>query len=131
MTQPPSPSTRITALDDATYPAYAVGAAAEAIGVTAAFLRSAEAAGLFEAHRSDGGHRRYSREDLHRADRARQLVNEGIRMDAAVRIVGLEFQLAAAQAMIEILRRSTTASRHGGPDSEPPRPPNQPPARAS
>ena len=80
---------------------------------TPAFLRSAEAAGLFEAHRSDGGHRRYSREDLQRADRVRQLVDEGIRMDAAVRIVGLEFQLAAAHTMIETLRRKADPPKQG------------------
>jgi len=90
-----------------------MGAAAGAIGVTPAFLRAAEAAGLFEAHRSDGGHRRYSRDDLQRADRARSLVDDGIRMDAAVRIVRLEYQLAAANAMIELLRRKTDRTRSG------------------
>jgi MerR family transcriptional regulator, heat shock protein HspR len=104
MAEPLRPD-RTAALDDATFPGYAMGAAAQAIGVTPAFLRSAEAAGLFEAARSDGGHRRYSREDLRRADRARQLVDDGIRMDAAARIVSLEYQLAAAQAMIEVLQR--------------------------
>jgi DNA-binding transcriptional MerR regulator len=103
----PHPIDKVSALDDGAYPAYAMGAAADAIGVTPAFLRSAEAAGLFEAHRSAGGHRRYSRDDLRRADRTRQLIDEGIRMDAAVRIVSLEHQLSAAQAMIDILRRRT------------------------
>jgi MerR family transcriptional regulator, heat shock protein HspR len=95
---------RTPALEDASFPGYAMGAAATAIGVTPAFLRSAEAAGLFDIHRSDGGHRRYSRDDLHRADRARQLLDQGIRMDAAARIVTLEYQLAAAHAMIDLLR---------------------------
>jgi MerR family transcriptional regulator, heat shock protein HspR len=104
MSDPIRPSDSRSPLDDGGYPGYAMAAAAEAIGVTPAFLRSAEAAGLFEAHRSSGGHRRYSRDDLHRADRTRHLVNEGIRMDAAVRIVNLESQLAAANAMIQILR---------------------------
>lgn len=99
------PVDRTAALDDAAFPGYAMGAAAAAIGVTPAFLRAAEAAGLFDVARSDGGHRRYSRDDLHRADRARQLVDDGVRMDAAVRIVSLEYQLAAAHAMIEVLRR--------------------------
>jgi MerR family transcriptional regulator/heat shock protein HspR len=93
------------ALDDAGYPAYAMGAAADALGVTPAFLRAVETAGLFEAHRSGGGHRRYSREDLQRADRARHLVDDGMRLDAAVRIVSLEYQLAAATLMIDVLRR--------------------------
>jgi len=102
----PRPLDRTRALDDTSFPGYAMGAAADAIGVTPAFLRAAEAAGLFDVARSGGGHRRYSRDDLHRADRARQLVDTGIRMDAAARIVNLEYQLAAAHAMINVLRRA-------------------------
>lgn len=101
----PRPSDRTASLGDTSFPGYAMGAAANAIGVTPAFLRAAEAAGLFEISRSDGGHRRYSLDDLHRADRARQLVDDGIRVDAAVRIVSLEHQLVVANAMIETLRR--------------------------
>jgi DNA-binding transcriptional MerR regulator len=107
------PANRTAALDDDAFPGYAMGAAAQAIGVTPAFLRAAEAAGLFDAHRSNGGHRRYSRDDLHRAGRARQLLDEGIAMDAAVRIVSLEVQLAAAHTMIDILRRKTERHRRG------------------
>jgi DNA-binding transcriptional MerR regulator len=103
----PGPLARTPALDDAGFPGYAMGAAADAIGVTPEFLRAAEAAGLFEVARSAGGHRRYSRDDLHRADRARQLVDNGIRMDAAVRIVSLEYELAAAHETIDTLRRRT------------------------
>ena len=44
--------------DDADYPAYSMGRAADIIGVTAAFLRSLGAAGLIEPERSLGGHRR-------------------------------------------------------------------------
>lgn len=102
----PRPPDRTAALDDTSFPGYSMGAAAEAIGVTPAFLRAAEAAGLFEISRSGGGHRRYSRDDLHRADRARQLVDDGIQVDAAVRIVSLEYQLAAANLTIEALRRA-------------------------
>jgi MerR family transcriptional regulator, heat shock protein HspR len=111
MAEASGPMDRTAALDDASFPAYAMGPAASAIGVTPAFLRAAEAAGLFDVARSDGGHRRYSRADLHRADRARQLVDDGIRMDAAVRIVSLEYQLQAANAMIDLLRRDA-----GSPD---------------
>lgn len=105
MEQLPDPVSKPSALDNDAYSGYTMGAASQALGVTPALLRSAEAAGLFQAHRSAGGHRRYSRDDLERADRTRHLIDEGIRMDAAVRIVSLEFQLAAAHAMIDILRR--------------------------
>ena len=112
MDKPPRPPNRTAALDDSSFPGYTMGAAAEAIGVTPAFLRAAEAAGLFEISRSGGGHRRYSRDDLHRADRARQLVDDGIRVDAAARIVSLEYQLAAANAMIEAMRHETVRRPH-------------------
>ncbi|WP_155368716.1 MerR family transcriptional regulator [Catellatospora vulcania] len=105
MTEPARTATNTGSLDDAAFPADAMGPAAKAIGVTPGFLRAAETAGLFESHRSEGGHRRYSRDDLRRADRARHLVDEGLRMDAVVRIIDLEYQLAAASAMIEILRQ--------------------------
>jgi DNA-binding transcriptional MerR regulator len=105
MTTPRKSAGRVAALHNAEFPAYSMSAATGAIGVTPAFLRAAEAAGLFEAARSGGGHRRYSRHDLERANRARQLVDDGIRLDAAARIVSLEYQLAAAQAMIKTLRR--------------------------
>jgi DNA-binding transcriptional MerR regulator len=101
----PRSESEMSALDDGAYPGYSMGAAAGAIRVTPAFLRSAEAAGLFHAHRSTGGHRRYSRDDLHRAERARHLLDDGIGMDAAVRIVTLEYELAAAQRTIAVLRQ--------------------------
>jgi len=109
--QPPRPMSKASAFDDGAFPGYAMSAAAQTLGVTPAFLRSAEAAGLFSAHRSAGGHRRCSRDDLQRADRTRQLVDEGIRVDAAVRIVILEYQLAAARPMIDILRRAGPPKR--------------------
>ena len=116
MAELPRPLNRAAALDDASFPGYAMGAAADAIGVTPAFLRAAEAAGLFDVARSDGGHRRYSRDDLHRADRARRLVDDGIRLDAAVRIVSLEYQLAAAHEMIDLLRRQADSPKRGRPE---------------
>jgi hypothetical protein len=91
-------------LDD-DYPAYTMGRAAEMIGVTAAFLRSLGEAGLLEPQRSAGGHRRYSRHQLRLAVRARELVDEGLPLLAACRIVTLEDRLEAAQRRIAELER--------------------------
>jgi MerR family transcriptional regulator, heat shock protein HspR len=85
-----------TTFDDADFPAYTMGRAAEMIGVTPAFLRSLGAAGLIEPQRSLGGHRRYSRHQLQLAGRVRQLLDEGMPLAAACRIVNLEDRLAAA-----------------------------------
>jgi len=89
-----------SAFDDADYPAYTMGRAADMIGVTPAFLRSLGVAGLIEPQRSTGGHRRYSRHQLQLAVRVRQLLDEGILLAAACRIVTLEDRLAAAHRRI-------------------------------
>ena len=95
--------------EDADFPAYTMGRAAEMIGVTPAFLRSLGAAGLIEPERSIGGHRRYSRHQLHLAGRVRQLLDEGIALTAACRIVTLEDRLAAAHRRIVELGGTLTA----------------------
>ncbi len=98
-----------TTFDDADYPAYTMGRAADMIGVTPAFLRSLGAAGLIEPERSDGGHRRYSRHQLQLAGRVRQLLDDGILLAAACRIVTLEDRLAAAHRHIIDLGGTLTA----------------------
>lgn len=91
------------AFDDVHYPAFTMGRAAELLGVTPAFLRSLGVAGFIEPHRSLGGHRRYSRDQLRLARRVRHLLDEGMSLAAACRIVTLEEQLAAAQARLREL----------------------------
>lgn len=82
--------------DDDDYPAFTMGRAAEMLGTTPGFLRSLDEAKLITPQRSDGGHRRYSRYQLRLAARARELVDQGIALDAACRIIILEDQLAEA-----------------------------------
>jgi DNA-binding transcriptional MerR regulator len=95
--------------DDADYPAYTMGRAAEMLGVTPAFLRSLGTAGLIEPQRSLGGHRRWSRHQLLLAGRVRQLLDEGLPLAAACRIVTLEDRLAAAHRRIIELGGTLTA----------------------
>jgi hypothetical protein len=83
-------------LDDEDYPAYIMGRAAEMLGTTPGFLRSLDEAKLIAPQRSPGGHRRYSRYQLRLAARVRELLDEGIALDAACRIIILEDQLAEA-----------------------------------
>jgi MerR family transcriptional regulator, heat shock protein HspR len=90
----------VNQLDDENYPAVTMGQAAELLQVPPAFLRSLDAAGVLNPHRSDGGHRRYSRLQLEIASRIRQLSDEGVTLDAAARIVVLQDELSAARARI-------------------------------
>lgn len=105
--EPDGPQAR---LDDEDYPAYSMGRAAEILGVTQAFLRSLETAGLITPQRSQGGHRRYSRYQLRLAQRARELLDAGTPVDAACRIIILEDQLAEAQAINARLRQERDAT---------------------
>lgn len=80
--------------DDTDFPAYTMGRATELVGATQPFLRSLEESGLITPTRSDGGHRRYSRAQLRQAARARELVDQGMPVWGACRIIALEDQLA-------------------------------------
>jgi DNA-binding transcriptional MerR regulator len=81
---------------DEDYPAYTMGRAAEMVGVSQDFLRRLGDAKLIAPLRSPGGHRRYSRYQLCLAARAKQMCDDGTAMEAAVRIIILEDQLAEA-----------------------------------
>lgn len=101
-------------LDDQDYPALTMGQAAELLEVQPAFLRSLDAAGVFTPHRSSGGHRRYSRRQLALAARVRELVGQGMTLEAAARIVGLQDQLDTAHARIDELE-----THHDAPSGAP------------
>lgn len=90
-------------LDDEDYPAVTMGQAAELLEVNPAFLRSLDAAGVLAPQRSGGGHRRYSRRQLALAARLRELIDDGMTLDAAVRIVGLQDELRSARTRIDEL----------------------------
>jgi DNA-binding transcriptional MerR regulator len=85
-------------LDDEDYPAVAMGQAAELLGVQPAFLRSLDNAGVLRPHRTEGGHRRYSRRQLALAARLRELLDEGHSLASARAICGLEDRLRASDA---------------------------------
>ncbi|HZA17411.1 MAG TPA: helix-turn-helix domain-containing protein [Pseudonocardiaceae bacterium] len=70
-----------------------VSQAAELLGVQPAFLRRLDAAGVVPSDRSVGGHRRYSRRQLVRAARMRELFDQGHTLAAATQILDLQDDL--------------------------------------
>ena len=105
----------VSRLDDQDYPAVTMGQAAELLGVQPAFLRSLDAAGVLTPQRSGGGHRRYSRRQLALAARMRELFDQGMTLDAAARIVGLQDELDTARARIGELEAQQTVPRESDP----------------
>ena len=91
-------------LDDPDFPALTMSQAAALLGVQAAFLRSLDTAGVIRPHRSPGGHRRYSRQQLALAARLRGLLDEGHTLASAEVILGLQDELAEAREEVSTLR---------------------------
>ncbi|MGY1640976.1 helix-turn-helix domain-containing protein [Geodermatophilus sp. SYSU D00703] len=107
-------------LDDPDFPALTMSQAAALLGVQAAFLRSLDASGVLQPHRSPGGHRRYSRHQLSLAARLRGLLDEGHTLASAEVILGLQDELADARADSERLQR--TVDRLRGREDDPAEP---------
>jgi MerR family transcriptional regulator, heat shock protein HspR len=84
-------------LNDPDYPAYTTGRAAEVLGVQQAFLRALDAVGAVTPERSAGGHRRYTRRQLAFAGRIRELFDQGHSLASALRILGLQDDVAGLQ----------------------------------
>jgi MerR family transcriptional regulator/heat shock protein HspR len=108
----------VNRLDDQDYPAVTMGQAAELLDVAPAFLRSLDAADEVRPARSAGGHRRYSRRQLEHAARLRALLDQGLTLDAARRVVRLEDEverltdeLTAARGRIDELESHRTGRR--------------------
>jgi DNA-binding transcriptional MerR regulator len=106
-------------LDDDDYPLMTMGQAAELLDVQPAFLRSLDAAGVLKPERSGGGHRRYSRRQLMLAVRMRALFDEGLTLDAAARIVGLQDELGSAKARIAELEAQADKAAKAATDVDP------------
>jgi MerR family transcriptional regulator, heat shock protein HspR len=112
----------LSRLDDEDYPMMTMGQAAQLLDVQPAFLRSLDAAGVLQPERSVGGHRRYSRRQLALVARLRELFDEGLTLDAAARIVGLQDALETAQARIaELETRLDREDREDGAAARPDR----------
>jgi excisionase family DNA binding protein len=107
----PTDGDPLSRLDDPDFPALTMSQAAELLGVQAAFLRSLDAAGVLEPHRSSGGHRRYSRAQLGLAARLRELLDDGHTLSSAGVILALQDELADARADADRLRTERDRAR--------------------
>jgi DNA-binding transcriptional MerR regulator len=105
----------VSRLDDPDYPTLTMSQAAKLLGVQAAFLRSLDTSGILQPFRSPGGHRRYSRHQLGIAARMRGLLDDGHSLASAETIVGLQDELATAQADADRLRSDVAKLRSGLP----------------
>jgi DNA-binding transcriptional MerR regulator len=101
---------------DADRGVYGISVAAELVGMGVQNLRLYESRGLLEPHRTDGGTRRYSANDLDRLRRIGQLLAAGLNLAGVAMVLDLEgenAQLRAEKEQRAADRRRRAARRSG------------------
>jgi DNA-binding transcriptional MerR regulator len=94
------------------HPVYGISVAAELTGVAPQALRDYESKGLLDPHRTEGGTRRYSRDDIDRVHAISGLLASGANLAAVRRILQLEGEVdrltAELQAAREVMAKRRT-----------------------
>lgn len=83
---------------------FAISVVSEMVAMPAQNLRVYERHGLVEPDRTDGGTRRYSRDDVARLHRIRDLLAEGLNLAGVARVLALEAEVDRLRAECERLR---------------------------
>lgn len=92
--RPPTPPLPI---DDHGVALYTIGQVADMLGVQQAYLRRLDAEGVVRPARSDGGQRRYSRDEIDQAHRVSALTGDGLTLAWVQRLMLLEAEVAELQ----------------------------------
>jgi DNA-binding transcriptional MerR regulator len=96
---------RSLAFDDEHAPLYGVGQVAAMLQVQPAFIRRLDTEGVVQPQRSDGGQRRYSREEVVRVQRVSQMAGEGMTLAGIRRILVLEQEIRELKRQLEEARK--------------------------
>ncbi len=92
------------ALDDDYAPLYTIGQVAGMLDVQPAFLRRLDSEEVVQPARSDGGQRRYTRQEVRKVERIVALTGEGMTIAGIRRILLLEAQVLDLQRQVAELR---------------------------
>ncbi len=93
------------------HPIYGISVAAELTGVSPQALRDYESKGLLEPHRTGGGTRRYSRDDVDRVHAISGLLANGANLAAVERILQLEGEVDRLTAQLQAAREVSAKRR--------------------
>ena len=98
------------AFDDEHAPLYTVGQVAGMLDVQPAFLRRLDAEEVVQPARSEGGQRRYSRNEVALVQHVSQMADAGMTLAGIRRILVLEAELAALRQQLAELRAAAGPS---------------------
>jgi MerR family transcriptional regulator/heat shock protein HspR len=91
---------------------FAIGIAAERVGMHPQTLREYERQGLVQPERTPGGARRYRDEQLHRLQRIQQLTTEGLNLAGVRKVLILEDRIRELASRADSLEQQLIASGH-------------------
>ena len=92
--------------DDDQAPLFTVGQVAGMLHVQPAFLRRLDTEEVVQPARSDGGQRRYTRQEVRDVERIIALTGEGMTLAGVRRVLVLEAQVLDLQRKVAELKRS-------------------------
>lgn len=98
---------RIDRVTERTRAVYAISVAAEMADMQIQNLRVYERRGLVDPARTSGGTRLYSRADIERLVRIRDLLADGLNLAGIARVLALEEDVRRLKAVNERLRRAS------------------------
>ena len=98
-------------MSDRTQGVFAISVAADMVSMQIQNLRVYERRGLVDPDRTPGGTRLYSREDVERLHRIRDLLGEGLNLAGIAKVIALESEIARLRAQLS--RQGARAGRGG------------------
>jgi MerR family transcriptional regulator, heat shock protein HspR len=97
---------------------YGMAVASELTGVNPPMLRAYEAKGLIQPHRTSGGTRRYSADDITDVRRITALLDEGLNLAGVEAVLALETENRQLRAEVERLRAALGGERRAGQEEQ-------------
>ena len=88
-------------MSDRTQGVFAISVAADMVSMQIQNLRVYERRGLVDPDRTPGGTRLYSREDVERLHRIRDLLGEGLNLAGIAKVIALEDEVARLRSLVE------------------------------
>jgi len=92
------------AFDDDRAPLYTVGQVAGMLDVQPAYLRRLDVEQVVQPARSDGGQRRYTRNEIALVQHVTRMADDGMTLPGIRRILALEAEVAALKQQVADLR---------------------------
>jgi MerR family transcriptional regulator/heat shock protein HspR len=106
----PSSNEPVSPLDDATVPFYTIGQVAQILGTQPAALRRLDDEDIVRPDRSEGGQRRYSRDEVERLREVIELTDEGVTLPGVRRVLALRRQVSDLEDQIAQMKDGDTTS---------------------